>query len=265
MADGIAFSIGSLDIMWYGVLIALAFAVGGYLALREVKRQHLDTDHLMNMLLIILPAAIIGARLYYVAMSWDYYSQHPEMIIRTWEGGMAIHGGIIASMIGIIIYCKIKKLAIYPWFDLMAPFLALGQAIGRWGNFINQEAYGAPTDLPWAIMIDGVGHHPTFLYESIWNVLVFISLKWMLSRPHRIGSVFAGYLIFYSIGRFFIEMLRTDSLMLGPFRVAMLVSGLGVLVGIIILQRIAKNPPVDVAKPPQKKAAPNKKSTKKTR
>ena len=204
----------------------------------------------MNMLLLIIPSAIIGARLYFVAMRWDLYAQDPIRIFQTWHGGLAVHGGIILCVLVLLIYCRKRRLDYLRWVDLFAPFLVLGQAIGRWGNFTNQEAYGFETTVPWAIEINGSYHHPTFLYESIWNLLVFALLMWLIRRPHRIGSIIASYFIFYSIGRFFIEMLRTDSLMLGPLRVAMLVSALLIMLGALILYRIRKQPLVNVAEPP---------------
>lgn len=256
MDTSIAFTIGPLTIRWYGILIALAFALGSYLAYHEAKRQKLDADELLNLLLIIIPSAIIGARLYYVVMRWDYYSLYPRYILQTWQGGMAIHGGVIAATLGVLLYCRLRGQNFWRWVDLLAPSLALGQAIGRWGNFFNQEAYGYETDLPWAMLIDGAYRHPTFLYESLWNLLVFALLMWLLRRHHRLGGVFAAYLIAYSAGRFFIEMLRTDSLMIGPLRAAMVVSVLGVLLGCAILYAIRKQPPADVsALPSARKAA----------
>ena len=259
---GVAFTIGPVTVTWYGILVATAFAVGAFLAYREVKRQHLNTDDLMNMLLLILPSAIVGARLYYVIMRWDLYAHNPIRIFQTWHGGLAVHGGIILCVIVLLIYSRIRRLDYLRWVDLFSPSLVLGQAIGRWGNFINQEAYGFETTVPWAIEINGAYHHPTFFYEFLWNLLVFSLLVWLIRRPHRVGSVFASYLIFYSIGRFFIEMLRTDSLMLGPWRVAMLVSAILVILGALIIYSIRKQPLVDVAEPPSKNNKPQKNKSK---
>lgn len=259
--SGIALQIGSITIRWYGLLIASGIALGFFLTYQEVRRQHLDPDILANILLLILPFGIIGARLYYVACNMDYYGEHLGQIFQIWRGGLAIHGGIIAAVLVGIIYAHSKKLDFLRWADLLMPAVSLAQAIGRWGNFFNQEAYGYPTTLPWAMYIDGAYRHPTFLYESIWDIVVFFILWKLLRREHKIGSVFASYLVLYSIGRFFIETLRTDSLMFGPFRAAMVISGVGVIVGVIILSRIRRRPAVDVAKtePAPSAAMPQKK------
>ena len=251
----IAFTIGPLSVAWYGILIAFAFALGSFLAYREAKRQHLNIDDLFNLLLLIIVSAIIGARFYYVIMRWDYYSQFPAHIFQPWRGGLAIHGGIIFAVLAILVYCRKRRLNFLRWADIFAPSLVLGQAIGRWGNFINQEAYGIETTVPWAMWINGAYRHPTFLYESILSLLVFGLLLWLNRRPHRIGSIAATYFIFHSIGRFFIEMLRTDSLMLGPWRVAMLVAAIFVMLGALILYRIRQEPLVNVAElpPPARK------------
>ena len=250
--DPIAFSIGSLDIRWYGLIISIAFAIGIVLAVRETQRQGLDTDYTYGILLWIIPAAIIGARLYYVIFSWQIYADNPISALYIWEGGLAIHGGVIAGILVALLYCRRHKLNFLQWADIFMPSLILGQAMGRWGNFFNTEAYGreiAPDSfwswIPMQVYVNGAYHHPTFLYESIWDFLVFIALLWMIRKPHRHGHIFACYLILYSCGRFFIESLRTDSLMLGPFRVAMIVSSLGVILGIFILDRIKKNPIID--------------------
>ncbi len=153
---------------------------------------------------------------------------------------MAIHGGVIGGVFAGYVFCRIKKLSFPKLVDITAPSLILGQAIGRWGNFINQEAHGGPTDLPWGIMVDGVKVHPTFLYESLWNLLVFLFLIWYRKKSKVEGEIFLLYVILYSVARFFIEGLRTDSLMLGPFRVAQLISVLTIAVGGAVLFRRKK-------------------------
>lgn len=221
----VAFSIFGLEIRWYGLLIASAVLIGTVLALKEAKRKGVKEETLIDMLLFAVPAAIIGARAYYVIFMWDYYSKNPSQILNIRGGGLAIHGVIIAGALVAIIFAKIRKENFWTLADIVAPSLILGQAIGRWGNFANQEAHGGPTDLPWGIMIDGVKVHPTFLYESIWNLLVFGFLLWYRRKKATVeGEIFVLYLMLYSVGRFFIEGLRTDSLMLGPFRVAQLIS-----------------------------------------
>ncbi len=253
----VAFQIGSLSVRWYGIIISLGMALGIYLAYREVKREHQDPDHLLNMLLILIPAAIIGARLYYVIFRWDFYALNPEKIFAIWEGGLAIHGGVIAGILVVILYCYFKKLDFFRWADMLAPSLILGQAIGRWGNFANQEAFGPVIEegsfwswVPLQVYADGAYHHPTFLYESLCDLAIFIFLFILIRKKHRAGTIFSWYLILYSIARFFIEGLRMDSLMMGGLRTAQVVSLICIVAGIVILYCIRKRPLIDVAAPP---------------
>ncbi|MBS4535421.1 prolipoprotein diacylglyceryl transferase [Clostridium sp. D2Q-14] len=221
----IAFEIFGISVRWYGIFIAIGMVLGTLLAIRESRRIDFDEDELINLLLFAIPIAIIGARLYYVIFQWEYYQGDILKIINIREGGLAIHGGIIGSVFTAIVYCKIRNINFWTIGDITAPSIILGQAIGRWGNFINQEAYGRETDLPWGISVDGVNVHPTFLYESLWNILMFVFLLWYRKNKKKIeGEVFLLYLSLYSLGRFFIEGLRTDSLMLGDIRVAQLIS-----------------------------------------
>lgn len=173
---------------------------------------------------MIIPSGIVGARLYYVVFNWGYYSQNLWRIVNLREGGLAIHGGVIAGVISGYIYCKSKNMDFFDVADMVAPGLVLAQAIGRWGNFANSEAHGGPTDLPWAIEVGGEMVHPTFLYESIWNILIFFFLMWRYRNKEFNGELFLLYGILYSVGRYFIEGLRTDSLMIGGFRTAQVVS-----------------------------------------
>lgn len=234
----IAFQIGPLAIRWYGLLIATAVLVGTTVAHRETIRRGQDPDKLLNAIVLAVLFALVGARLYYVAFTWDYYAANPAKILAVWEGGLAIHGGLMAGAIAIALYCRHAALSLPVTLDIFAPAVALGQAIGRWGNFFNQEAFGVPTALPWKLYIEPyyrppqlAGYeyfHPTFLYESVWNVLVFVMLWCGLRKPleDRPGALTLCYLAFYSMGRFVIEGLRIDSLMAGSFRVAQLVSAL---------------------------------------
>nr|WP_312578790.1 prolipoprotein diacylglyceryl transferase [Sedimentibacter sp.] len=239
--DPVAFSIFGIDIMWYGVLISLGVLLGVLVALKECRRVGFKEEDLLDFLLFAIPAGIIGARTYYVIFSWDYYSQNMNQIINIRNGGLAIHGGLIAGAIVGIIFCKIRKINLWQILDIVIPSVALGQAIGRWGNFINQEAYGGPTSLPWGIMVNGVKVHPTFLYESIIDISVFIFLMWYRKNKRKNqGEVFALYLILYSIGRFFVEGMRTDSLMFMNMRIAQLISLGLVLFGIIIFVTLRK-------------------------
>ena len=228
----VAFTIFGIDVMWYGVIISTGVLIGVVLALREAKRTGFKEDNLLDFLLYAIPIGILGARAYYVIFSWDYYSQNLSQIINIRNGGLAIHGAVIAGVITGIIFCKIRKINFLELIDLVIPSLILGQAIGRWGNYANQEAYGGPTDLPWGIMVNGQKVHPTFLYESIINILIFIFLLWFRkNKKASDGQIFGLYLILYSSGRFFIEGLRTDSLMFMGMRVAQLVSASAIVIG----------------------------------
>jgi phosphatidylglycerol:prolipoprotein diacylglycerol transferase len=234
------FTIGPLEIRWYGILIASAMFIGAVLAMREAEKQGWNPDLLLNILIVSLPAAIIGARLYYVAFRWDYFSQNLAEIPATWHGGLAIHGGLIAALLAAYLMVRRYELNFWQGVDIAAPSIILGQAIGRWGNFFNQEAYGYQVDpdtVPWAMYIDGAYRHPTFLYESLWNIAVFLFLLWF--RRRRVlkhGDVFLVYAILYSLGRFIVEGFRTDSLMLTPsIRAAQAVSAVVIVAGAAIL------------------------------
>jgi phosphatidylglycerol:prolipoprotein diacylglycerol transferase len=222
--DPVAFSIGPIQIHWYGIIMGSAALLGLYLATLEAKKRGMNPDILLDMMLWVLPAAIVGARLYYVIFEWEYYSLHPEDIIAVWKGGLAIHGGLIGAFTAGYFFVRKHKLHFLVLADLCAPSIILGQAIGRWGNFINQEAHGGEVSrrfleslhLPnWIIdqmTIYGVTYHPTFLYESIWDLLGFVLLITLRYLNPKRGEIFFSYLIWYSLGRFFIEGLRTDSL-----------------------------------------------------
>lgn len=234
--DPVAFEIFGIEIMWYGILISIGVILGTILALREAKRVGVDENAFIDLLLFAIPAAVIGARAYYVIFSWDYYKDNPIQILNFRGGGLAIHGAIIAAVITAVIFTRKRNLDFWQIADIAAPSLALGQAIGRWGNFINQEAYGIPTDLPWGIIVNGVKVHPTFLYESIGDFLIFLFLVWYRRKKVKVsGEVFLLYIVLYSTVRFFVEGLRIDSLMLGPIRVAQLVSVVSIIVGLVYL------------------------------
>lgn len=245
LLDPIAFYLGPLPVRWYGLLMGAAFFLGTYLARHHVKRMGYDPDHVLNMVVWIIPAAILGARLYYVTFEWANYQDNLWRIFAVWEGGLAIHGGLIGGILAGIIYVRKHGLPVLAFADACMPSVILGQAIGRWGNFFNQEAHGGvvsaefmshfPAFIREQMFIQGNYYHPTFLYESAWNLLVFIFLMWMLYRFKQFdGQVMFSYMILYSLGRYFIEGLRTDSLMLGDFRVAQLISLLLIVAGIIL-------------------------------
>jgi phosphatidylglycerol:prolipoprotein diacylglycerol transferase len=248
----IAFQIGPLAVRWYGLLIAAGVMLGTTLAHREALRRGEDPDKLLNLIVVVVLSALLGARLYYVLFNWAYYGTQPSKVFAIWEGGLAIHGGLIAGALATLLYCRTARLSVLATMDIMAPSVAIGQAIGRWGNFFNQEAFGTPTDLPWRLYIDPYHRppslkgfeyfHPTFLYESLWNLLVFCVL-WCALRKRladKPGALTLSYLGLYSLGRFFVEGLRIDSLMLGSLRAAQVVSLLLVAVsgiGLAVLLR----------------------------
>jgi phosphatidylglycerol---prolipoprotein diacylglyceryl transferase len=236
--DPIAFQLGPLQVHWYGVIIGLGIALGLYLAISESKRLGLHPDTFVDLLVWAIPIAILSARAYYVIFEWDYYSQNPGDIIKVWNGGIAIHGALIGSVITAIVFAKIKGISFWKLADIAAPSIILGQAIGRWGNFMNQEAHGGEVTraflenlyLPQFIIdqmyINGAYYHPTFLYESLWNIAGFVLLLILRRKVNlRRGELFLSYVIWYSIGRFFVEGMRTDSLMLTEhLRIAQVIS-----------------------------------------
>ncbi|MGL5346374.1 MAG: prolipoprotein diacylglyceryl transferase [Peptostreptococcaceae bacterium] len=231
--DKVAFSIFGIDVMWYGVLMATGMILGTLIALKEAKRVGIKEDDVLDLAIFAIPAGLLGARLYYVIFNWGYYSQNPSQILNFRGGGMAIHGALIAGVLTGYIYTRIKKINFLKMADAVIIGMPLAQAIGRWGNFINGEAHGGPTDLPWGIMVNGEKVHPTFLYESIWNVGVFVVLWLFRKKKQYEGQIIVWYVGLYSLGRFFIEGLRTDSLMLGPLRMAQVISLTGVIGAII--------------------------------
>ena len=240
--DPIAFSIFGIDVAWYGILISMGVLIGTLIAMKEAKRLGLDEEVLLDFLIWEVPLSLIGARVYYVIFEWDMYKNNPIEVFNVRNGGLAIHGAIITAIVVAIIFTKIKKINFWIIADICAPSLILGQSIGRWGNYINKEAHGGPTELPWGIMIEGVKVHPTFLYESLWNFLVFLFLIWYSRNKQKVkGEVFLLYLALYSFIRVFVEGLRTDSLMMGGIRVAQLMSIIGMVIPLIIFIRRRKN------------------------
>ncbi|MGB5772376.1 MAG: prolipoprotein diacylglyceryl transferase [Crocosphaera sp.] len=259
--------VGPIVVRWYGFLIATAVLMGVTLSQWLAKRRQVNPEIIGDLAIWLVIAAIPCARIYYVLFQWQAYVERPEDIIAIWKGGIAIHGAILGGTLAALIFARLNKISVWQLADLVVPSLALGQTIGRWGNFFNSEAFGAPTNLPWRLYIPVSNRpveyltseyfHPTFLYESIWNLLVCMLLLglffWGLKRPNRlsVGTLSLVYLIAYSCGRIWIEGLRTDSLMLGPLRVAQVISlvmiSLGVL-GLVWLYRFNKPLP-DVVSP----------------
>ncbi|WP_039042553.1 prolipoprotein diacylglyceryl transferase [Sporosarcina sp. ZBG7A] len=249
--DPVAFSFGTFEVRWYGILIATGIILAFLLVQREMVKQKMHPDFLTDMLIWAVPISIISARIYYVIFSWEFYKDHPGDIIKIWEGGIAIHGALIGAIITAAIFTRKRGVSFWKVADITAPGLLIGQIIGRWGNFMNQEAHGGPVSqsflenniIPDWIMnqmtIEGVTYHPTFLYESVWN-LVGLAIILLLRRVNlKRGEIFFFYIIWYSVGRFFIEGMRTDSLYGGDLRAAQVVSILGVVIalGLLIYRR----------------------------
>lgn len=236
--DRVAFSIFGMDVMWYGMLIGCGFMLATLISYIRAKRHDIDPDFILDLVIFMIPSAIIGARSYYVIFSWEQYAGDWSKILDIRSGGLAIHGGLILCFLVAYFVCRHKKVSFFNAADLVAPTIPLAQSIGRWGNFFNEEAHGIPTDLPWAQIIDGVGYHPTFLYESIWCFGLFWLLSW-IDKYHRKfnGQIICLYGILYSVERFFVEGLRTDSLMIGPLRQAQVIS-LTLIAGCAVLYYI---------------------------
>lgn len=237
-----ALTIGSLTIYWYGILIAAGMLLALLYAVKVCKKSGVSTDDLFDVVIWSLIAAIIGARLYYVLFYRDSvgdnpYFSNPSLIFQVWQGGLGIYGGVITAFVTGFIVCRVKKMSVGAVFDIAARGFLIGQAIGRWGNFINQEAYGSQTNLPWAMQINGMAYtvHPCFLYESLWCVLGFVLLHFYAKRKKFNGEIFLMYIAWYGFGRFFIEGLRTDSLMIGNIRVSQLVAAVLVVLAVILL------------------------------
>ncbi|WP_153125300.1 prolipoprotein diacylglyceryl transferase [Peribacillus tepidiphilus] len=248
----IAIDLGPLQVHWYGIIIGVGILLGLLLAMRESERRGLEKETFLDLILYAVPIAILSARIYYVIFQWDYYSQYPGDIIKIWNGGIAIHGALIGSVITAVVFAKKRGISFWKLADIAAPSILLGQAIGRWGNFMNQEAHGGEVSrsfleglyLPdWVInqmYINGTYYHPTFLYESLWNFIGVMVLLFLRKVNLRRGELFLSYVIWYSIGRFFVEGLRTDSLMLtDTLRIAQVISIVLILlaIGLIVFRR----------------------------
>lgn len=249
------FNIGGFSIRWYSVLILVGILVAFFLADRESRKFDLPKDFIFDLGIWVVIFGIIGARLYYVIFNFSFYEKNLIDIFKVWNGGLAIHGGIIAGFITLVIYCKMKRVNPFRMTDIVVPSLIIAQAIGRWGNFFNSEAHGPVTTLanlqglhiPKFIIdgmnINGVYYHPTFLYESLWCLLGFVVL--LLVRKFyknlKTGQLTCIYLMWYGVGRLMIESLRTDSLMLGSFKVAQLVSIGMMIIGLVLFVYLCFN------------------------
>ena len=244
----VAFSIGNLTFRWYGVLIAIGFLLALLYAFSRIKEFGLDSDRAIDVILAGTIGSIIGARAYYVIFQWSEFKDDPVSIFEIWNGGLAIYGGLIGAFLVGGLFCKLRKVKILPMFDLVCSALLIGQSIGRWGNFINVEAFGCNTTLPWGMTsasiknylaehqaaLEAIGMtidpslpvHPTFLYESLWSLIGFILIALDIKHRRFDGEIMLIYSGWYGLGRMFIEGLRTDSLMIGTLRVSQVLAGL---------------------------------------
>ena len=249
----VLFKIGNVEIMWYSVLLLIAVIVGISWFLKEGKKHNYPQDFLFNLCFWAIIFGFIGARAYYVIFNWSQYVHDPISIFKIWEGGLAIHGGLLAGFITIVVYCKKYKVRLFKIVDMAVPGIILAQAIGRWGNFFNGEAHGGvvlrstlesfhiPDFIIDGMNINGIYYHPTFLYEFLWCLLGFIILVLLRHYKYlKVGGLTAFYLIWYSVGRFFIESMRTDSLMLGGFKVAQIVSFVLFIIAILSLMVLSR-------------------------
>lgn len=255
-----AFKLFGLSVYWYGIIISAAFFVAVLLGMKNSKKAGIKSDDIIDLVLFAAPLSIIGARLYYVIFNWSEFNGDILKIINIRTGGLALYGSLIGAVLVALIFCKVKKINALKLFDFCIPYFVLAQAIGRWGNFANQEAFGRNTELPWGMTsktimdqlstLQGLGIsvdpaipvHPTFLYESLWNLGVFFLLIWFSKRKKFEGEVFCLYMIGYGTGRFWIEGLRLDSLWLGSFRVSQVLSLVFVIVfGLIFVIRRLKS------------------------
>lgn len=244
----IIFKFGNFEVRWYSALLIIAFLIGYYLVNKESKRFNIKTDFIFNMIFFAVVFGIIGARIYYVIFEWDYYSQNIDEILKIWNGGLAIHGGIIAGLLALIAYIKKSNGRVIRYLDFIVVGLLIGQAIGRWGNFFNQEAHGIATTVEYleslhiprfvinGMKINGVYYLPTFFLESILCLIGVIIICIIRRRQYtKVGTPTALYLIIYGTIRFFIENYRTDALKICGLKIAMIVSAIMIIVGIVIL------------------------------
>lgn len=246
----ILFKFGPITIRYYGLMYVIAFFIGIFLLKKEVKRKEiiLTDDNILNLALWVYLFGLIGARIYYVTFNWDYYGMYPKEIPAIWHGGLAIHGGLLGGILAGYLFTKKNDISFLPLADATVPSIILGQALGRFGNFMNGDAHGVPTELPWGLVfpetsIAGsqfgpVPLHPTMLYEMILNLCIFLFLWKIRKRNFHDGFLFSLYLILYSIGRFFVCFFRADALMLGSIRIAQGVSILLIFgLGCVVLRR----------------------------
>ncbi len=243
-----------VKIYWYSVIVLLAFLFGGYVAMKEAKKYEISEDDFVNFLFFLVPFSLLGARIYYIIFNWSYYQSDLMQVFRVWEGGLAIHGGILFGFVWVVLYARSNQIRLIRFLDIIAPALLLGQALGRWGNFFNQEAYGPVTTaaklesfyIPDFIIegmyINGSYYHPTFLYEFGWCILgyLFLIIIRRFVKYLKIGQLTGLGLIWLGAGRYYIEGMRLDSLMLGDYRIAQIVSIVMIFIGIITFFAVMK-------------------------
>lgn len=255
----IAFQMGNFSVKWYGIIMATGVLLATMMAIFEGKRRQIMSDDFIDLLLWAVPIGFVGARLYYVLFEWGYFSKHPDQIIAIWNGGIAIYGGLLAGLAVLLIFCYQRMLPLFLMLDILAPSVLAAQILGRWGNFMNQEAFGAKTSLSFLqnlhlphfiitqMYINGAYRQPTFLYESFFNLIGLILILSLRHRFHfyRQGEVFCTYLIWYGCVRFFVEGMRTDSLYIAnTIRVSQALSAILILVGIglVVYRRLVIHP-----------------------
>lgn len=237
----VAFTVFGKDIYFYGIIVAFGLLLGSLYAFINAKKEGISDDDFLDILLVAVPSSVICARIYYVAAMWNDYKNNIADVFKIWEGGIAIYGAIIGGVISVLICCRFKKISFLKVADICSPALFIGQIIGRFGNFVNMEAYGYNTDLPWGMTSETIKSellalqkkginvnpdmcvHPTFLYESLWNALGLILILILKKHKRHSGEMFAFYIAWYGLGRFFIEGLRTDSLMFHGLRISQII------------------------------------------
>ncbi len=246
----VAFQLGGLSLKWYGLLMAAGVVVAAWLAIAEGQKRQIMSDDFIDFMLWAVPIGFIGARAYYVIFEWGYYSQHPDQIIAIWNGGIAIYGGLLAGLAVLLVFCYNRVLSPWLMLDIIVPGVQLAQVLVRWGNFINQEAYGAKTSLAFLqslhlpqfvinqMYINGAYRQPTFLYESFFNLIGLILILALRHKKHLFqqGEIFCSYLIWYGLVRFFVEGMRTDSLYIaGTIRVSQALSLVLIIFAIVTI------------------------------
>ncbi len=271
----VAFQIGNIPVYWYGILIALGVALALTYVLTRARKNGVHPDRLIDVVMGSFVGGILGARIYYVVFEWDYYKENLSEIYKIWHGGLGIYGGLIGALVVAFFMCKWRKVKFFPVLDLAAMGFLIGQAIGRWGNFVNIEAFGSNTTLPWGMtsnkimlylaqnadklasqgmrVVTNDPVHPTFLYESLWCIVGFVLLHLYFKRRRFDGEVFLLYTAWYGLGRFFIEGLRTDSLVIGSVRVSQVLAAVlmfaAIIAEIVIRYKIASEHDDNYLKP----------------